>query len=72
MFWRHVPTILFAIALILFGLSGYMYYIETDEPGAVMESQREFADLSVGSHVVKIELKNPTRHKVRVVGCGTC
>jgi hypothetical protein len=52
--------------------AGLMYYAETDEPGASTNSMVELPNQTVGQHVVGIELRNPTRHRVKVVGSSMC
>ena len=70
---RVLSYVFFLIAVILFGIAGYGYYLSTDAPGAaLLEPEREFPGLAVGENAVMFRIHNPTRHTVRVVGFSFC
>ena len=49
------------------------YFFFGDGPGATLgEPDREIPPLAVGTSEVRFELKNNTRHTVRVVGFALC
>ncbi len=73
MIFRFAPHFFLSTALLLAAAAGYAYYLTTDVPGAVVdEPDREFPALAVGNNNVQFRVHNPTRHTVRVIGCGEC
>ena len=73
MLMRHLHWFFLVLAVVLAGLAGYSYYLESDTAGAYIEApDRELTTLRAGQHVVTFPLHNPTRHPVRVVGATSC
>jgi hypothetical protein len=70
---RALSWLFLVLSGVLFAAAGYMYYLENDAPGAVVDqTERAFPDLAVGSNTVHFTLRNPTQHPVRIVGAGYC
>jgi hypothetical protein len=73
MIWRIFSYIFLLIGIALLAAAAYVYYLESDAPGVMVENAaREFPDLIVGTNTVTYRLHNPTRHTVRVVGSSFC
>lgn len=61
------------VAIVLFALAGYLYWRGDDLPRAsIDDGQRELTGMIVGRNSVSITVRNPTPHKIRVLGAGFC
>ena len=73
MFYRSLSLLLVGLSVVLFAAAGYLYYLDSDTHGAVIDQpDRAFPDLAVGPNTVHFTLRNPTRHPVRIVGASFC
>jgi hypothetical protein len=73
MFTRSLSWLFLGLSVVLLSAAGYLYYLDSDAPGAVIEqTEREFPDLAVGPNTVYFTFRNPTQHPVRIVGAGYC
>lgn len=73
MYFRIASNFFFALGLVLAVAAVAAYFWVPDAPGAVVEApERSLTGLGVGEHEVRFELRNPTRHPVRIVGAQTC
>jgi hypothetical protein len=73
MILRNLPAVFLLLAFALLAAAGCDYFFLQDAPGAaIVEPDRTFPTLAVGKNDVRFQLRNPTRHAVRVIGCQGC
>ena len=70
---RFLSFAWFLVAAVLIAAAGYSLWASADAPGAFIEDQDQpIVGADVVSNDVTYRLRNPTRHKVRVVGFTSC